>query len=92
MDSFEMIKKYKELLDAGIISEEEFQQKKASLLEMPADAASAPVEVHPEVSVQPVQVQPVQAQPEVQPVYQAAAPQPIPQQPVQQQPDWQRRH
>ncbi len=84
MDSFEMIKKYKELLDAGIISEEEFQQKKASLLEMPADAASAPVEVHPEVSVQPVQVQPVQAQPEVQPVYQAAAPQPIPQQPVQQ--------
>ena len=84
MDSFEMIKKYKELLDAGIISEEEFQQKKASLLEMPADAASAPVEVQPEVSVQPVQVQPVQAQPEVQPVYQAAAPQPIPQQPVQQ--------
>ncbi|MBQ4187019.1 MAG: SHOCT domain-containing protein [Firmicutes bacterium] len=44
MDSFEMIKKYKELLDAGIISEEEFQQKKASLPEMPADAASPPVE------------------------------------------------
>ncbi len=84
MDSFEMIKKYKELLDAGIISEEEFQQKKASLLEMPADTASAPVEVQPEVSVQPVQVQPVQAQPEVQPVYQTAAPQPIPHQPVQQ--------
>ena len=33
-DSFEQVKKYKELLDLGIISEEEFEQKKKELLNL----------------------------------------------------------
>jgi hypothetical protein len=33
-DKFEDIKKYKELLDSGIITEEEFNKKKTELLEL----------------------------------------------------------
>lgn len=35
MDQFELLKQYKDLLDEGIISQEEFEEKKKGLLENP---------------------------------------------------------
>ena len=76
MDNFEMIKKYKELLDAGIISEEEFQKKKESLLQLEAQApAPAPQPVAPmETPVVPAAPAPQPEVPAQQPQQSASQP------------------
>lgn len=44
MDKFEEIKKYKELFDSGVITQEEFEKKKKELLETQATSTSKVLE------------------------------------------------
>ncbi len=45
IDKFEELKRFKELLDSGIITQEEFDKKKAELLAAPAESKSAGAKV-----------------------------------------------